>query len=427
MALNTICNKLKTRDMLKRVVITGLGALTPIGNTVDEYWNSLVNGVCGIAPITKFDTTKFKTKFACEIKNFDTRNLFEKNEIRKYDLFSQYALVAADEAVKNANINFDTLNKKRIGVIWGAGDGGVSTFEEQYGEFKLGDGTPRFNPFFISKRIVNIASGVISIKYGLQGITYTTAAACSASNTAIIEAFNYIRWGKADMIIAGGSEASVTQSSIGGFNASKALSTLNDNFSEASKPFDISRDGFVLGEGAGALILESYEHAIKRNATILAEIVGGGLAADAYHLTATHPEGEGAVLGMTLALEEAEISAESIDYVNAHATSTHTGDLSELKALEKVFGSRPNLNISATKSMTGHLLGGAGAIEAIACVRAVQENIIPPTINTKNIESDFASKFDFTLGKSQNKIVNYAMNNTFGFGGHIATSIFKKF
>jgi len=333
----------------------------------------------------------------------------------------------ADEAIKNANINFDTLNRNRIGVIWGAGDGGVSTFEEQFGEFKLGEGTPRFNPFFIPKRIINIASGVISIKYGLRGITFTTAAACSASNTAIIEAFNYIRWGKADMMIAGGSEASVTESSIGGFNASKALSILNENFSKASRPFDATRDGFVLGEGAGALILESYEHAIQRNATILAEIVGGGLAADAYHLTGTHPEGEGAVLGMTLALEEAGITPQEIDYINAHATSTPTGDLSELKAIEKVFGIQPNANISATKSMTGHLLGGAGAIEAVACIKAIQENRIPPTINTQQVETEFADKFDFTLGQPQNKIVNYAMSNTFGFGGHIATSIFKKF
>lgn len=412
---------------MKRVVITGLGALTPIGNNVSDYWNALMNGVSGAGPITKFDAAKFKTRFACEIKNFNPQNLFEKNEIRKYDLFTQYALVVADEAIKNANINFDTLNRNRIGVIWGAGDGGVSTFEEQFGEFKLGEGTPRFNPFFIPKRIINIASGVISIKYGLRGITFTTAAACSASNTAIIEAFNYIRWGKADMMIAGGSEASVTESSIGGFNASKALSILNENFSKASRPFDATRDGFVLGEGAGALILESYEHAIQRNATILAEIVGGGLAADAYHLTGTHPEGEGAVLGMTHALEEAGITPQEIDYINAHATSTPTGDLSELKAIEKVFGIQPNANISATKSMTGHLLGGAGAIEAIACIKAIQENRIPPTINTQQVETEFADKFDFTLGQPQNKIVNYAMSNTFGFGGHIATSIFKKF
>jgi 3-oxoacyl-[acyl-carrier-protein] synthase II len=411
---------------MKRVVITGLGAVTPIGNNVQEYWQSLINGISGASPITKFDTSKFKTKFACEVKNFSP-TIFEKNEIRKYDLFSQYALVAVDEAVLNAKIDFANLNKNRIGVIWGAGDGGLTTFEEQFAEFKLGDGTPRFNPFFIPKRIVNIASGVISIKYGLRGVTYTTASACSASNNAIIDAFNYIRWGKADMIIAGGSEASITESSVGGFNASKALSTLNDNFNKASRPFDITRDGFVLGEGGGAIILESYEHAIKRNAVILAEIAGGGLAGDAYHLTGTHPEGEGAVLGMTLALEEAEINASKIDYVNAHATSTPTGDLSELKAMEKVFGIKPNANISATKSMTGHLLGGAGAIEAIACIKAIQENIIPPTINTEQVEPDIADKFNLTLEKAQRKTVNFAMSNTFGFGGHIASSIFKKF
>ncbi|WP_428232174.1 beta-ketoacyl-ACP synthase II [Flavobacterium sp.] len=412
---------------MKRVVITGLGAVTPIGNNVSEYWNSLINGVSGAAEITKFDTSQFKTKFACEVKNFDPQNIFEKNEIRKYDLFTQYALYVTDEAIKNANINFDSLNKDRIGVIWGSGDGGVSTFEEQIAEFKLGNGIPRFSPFFIPKRIINIASGAISIKYGLRGINYTTASACSASNTAIIDAFNYIRWGKADLIISGGSEASITESSIGGFNASKALSTLNDDCTRASRPFDATRDGFVLGEGAGAIILESYEHAIKRNAVILAEIVGGGLAGDAYHLTGTHPDGAGAILGMRLALEEAEISPDEIDYINAHATSTPTGDLSELKAMEKVFGINPNANISATKSMTGHLLGGAGAIEAIACIKAVQGNIVPPTINTKTIEPEFANKFNLTLEKAQPRIVNYAMSNTFGFGGHIASSIFKKF
>jgi 3-oxoacyl-[acyl-carrier-protein] synthase II len=312
-------------------------------------------------------------------------------------------------------------------VIWASGDGGVHTFEEQVGEYRVGDGTPRFNPFFIPKRILNIASGVISIKHGLRGVNYTTAAACSASNTAIIDAFNYIRWGKADMIITGGSEASVSPSSIGGFNASKALSTRNDNPEQASRPFDISREGFVLGEGAGALILESYEHAMKRNAVILAEIVGGALAADAYHLTGTHPEGEGAVLGMSLALEDAGISAKEIDYINAHATSTPTGDLSELKAMRTLFGANPNASISATKSMTGHLLGGAGAIEAIACIRAIQENMIPPTINTMNPEPEFAAIFDLTLGKAKKKTINYAMSNTFGFGGHIATSVFKKY
>ncbi|MFG4003508.1 beta-ketoacyl-ACP synthase II [Flavobacterium aquidurense] len=412
---------------MKRVVITGLGAVTPIGNSVPEYWHSLINGVSGAAEITKFDTTQFKTKFACEVKNFDPLHIFEKNEIRKYDLFTQYALYVTDEAIKNANIDFDTLNKDRIGVIWGSGDGGVATFEEQISEYKLGNGIPRFSPFFIPKRIINIASGAISIKYGLRGINYTTASACSASNTAIIDAFNYIRWGKADMIISGGSEASITESSIGGFNASKALSTLNDDCTKASRPFDATRDGFVLGEGAGAIILESYEHAIKRNAVILAEIVGGGLAGDAYHLTGTHPDGEGAILGMELALEEAEITPDKIDYINAHATSTPTGDLSELKAMEKVFGKNPNANISATKSMTGHLLGGAGAIEAIACIKAVQENIVPPTINTKTIETEFKDIFNLTLEKAQPRIVNYAMSNTFGFGGHIASSIFKKF
>lgn len=412
---------------MKRVVITGLGAVTPIGNNVAEYWHSLINGISGASLITKFDTSKFKTKFACEVKNFDPQNIFEKNEIRKYDLFTQYALAVTDEAVRSANIDFETINKDRIGVIWGSGDGGVSTFEEQLSEFNRGDGTPRFNPFFIPKRIINIASGVISIKYDLRGIIYTTASACSASNTAIIDAFNYIRWNKADMIITGGSEASITQTSIGGFNASKALSTLNENFSKASRPFDITRDGFVLGEGAGAIILESYEHAIKRNAVILAEIVGGGLAGDAYHLTGTHPDGAGAILGMTLALEEAGINPSQIDYINAHATSTPPGDMSELKAMEKVFGIKPNANISATKSMTGHLLGGAGAIEAIACIKAIQENIIPPTINSEQIEPEFADKFNLTLGKAQKRNVKYAMSNTFGFGGHIASSIFKKF
>ncbi|MCV9926111.1 beta-ketoacyl-ACP synthase II [Flavobacterium sp. LS1R49] len=412
---------------MKRVVITGLGAVTPIGNNVLEYWHSLINGVSGASEITKFDTSKFKTKFACEVKNFNPENIFEKNEIRKYDLFTQYALYVTDEAIKNANIDFDSLDKNRIGVIWGSGDGGVSTFEEQIGEYKLGNGTPRFSPFFIPKRIINIASGAISIKYGLRGINYTTVSACSASNTAIIDAFNYIRWGKADMIISGGSEASVTESSIGGFNASKALSTLNDDCSKASRPFDVTRNGFVLGEGAGAIILESYEHALKRNAVILAEIVGGGLAGDAYHLTSTHPDGEGAILGMELALEEAQITSDKINYINAHATSTPTGDLSELKAMEKVFGINPNANISATKSMTGHLLGAAGAIEAIACIKAIQENIVPPTINTQTVEPEFLNKFNLTLGKAQPKIVNYAMSNTFGFGGHIASSIFKKF
>ncbi|WP_336664672.1 beta-ketoacyl-ACP synthase II [Elizabethkingia meningoseptica] len=412
---------------MKRVVITGLGAITPLGNNVNDFWQALISGTSGANMITKFDTEHYKTKFACEVKNFNPLDTMEKAELRKYDLFTQYALASVHEAVLQAKINFEKLNKDRIGVIWASGDGGVTTFEEQLKEFHTGNGVPRFSPYFIPKRITNIASGVISIKYGLRGVNYATVAACSASNTSIIDAFNYIRWGKADMMITGGSEASITQSSIGGFNASKAMSTNNENYKQASRPFDIDRDGFVLGEGAGAVILESYEHAIQRNAPIIAEIVGGGLASDAYHITATHPEGAGAVLGMSLAMEEAGITVHDIDYINLHATSTPTGDLSELKAIDTLFGSRQSLSISATKSMTGHLLGAAGAIEAIACIKAIQENIVPPTINTRNVEPEFAEKFDLTLGVAKSKTINHALSNTFGFGGHIGCSIFKKF
>jgi 3-oxoacyl-[acyl-carrier-protein] synthase II len=412
---------------MKRVVVTGIGALTPIGNNVTDFWNSLKEGVSGAAPITRFDTSKFKTKFACELKNFNPLDYIDKSEARKYDAFTQYAIIAVDEAVKNANINFDELNKNRIGVIWGSGNGGMSTFQDQMMEFAHGDGTPRFNPFFIPKMIVDIASGIISIKYGLRGINFTTVSACATSNTAIIDAFNYIRWGKADMIITGGSESPIIESGIGGFNAARALSTLNDTPATASRPFDVTRDGFVMGEGAGAIILESYESAVKRGATILSEVVGGGMAADAYHLTGTHPEGEGAYLGMLAALEDAGITPGDIDYINAHATSTPLGDASELIAVERVFGANPKATVGATKSMTGHLLGGAGAIEAIACIKATQEDIIPPTINTKDVDPAFAGKFDFALGKKQHKTVNYALSNTFGFGGHVASSIFKKF
>jgi len=412
---------------MKRVVITGIGALTPIGNNVKDFWHSLVNGVSGAAPITRFDTAKFKTKFACELKNFNPLDHIEKSEARRYDLFTQYALIAVAEAVKNAAIDFETLNRNRIGVIWGSGNGGIGTFEEQVKEYVKGDGTPRFNPFFIPKMIVDIASGVISIKYGLRGVNFATVSACATSNTALIDAFNYIRWNKADMIVTGGSEAPITESSVGGFNASKALSTRNDSPATASRPFDVARDGFVMGEGAGAIILESYEHAVKRNAPILAEIVGGGMAADAYHLTGTHPDGEGAYLGMLAALEEAEISPSDIDYINTHATSTMLGDSSELRAIERVFGTHPNLNISATKSITGHLLGAAGAVEAIACVMAVQENIVPPTINSTDIDPGYKDAFNLTLGKAQPRTVNFAMSNTFGFGGHTATTIIRKF
>ena len=412
---------------MKRVVVTGIGALTPIGNSVEEYWNNMKNGVSGAGPITKFDTSKFKVTFACELKNYDASLHFDGKEQRKYDPFSQYALVAVDEAVQSGNIDFDTLNKDRIGVIWGSGNGGIQTFQDQMTEFCEGDGTPRFTPYFIPRILVDIASGIISIKYGLRGVNFCPVSACATSNTAIIEAFNYIRWGKANMIITGGSEAAITGSAIGGFSSAKALSTRNDSPQTACRPFDVTRDGFVMGEGAGALILEEYEHAIQRGATIFGEVVGGGMAADAYHLTGTHPEGGGAVLGMNEALEEAGISPDQIDYVNMHATSTHLGDNSELIAAKRIFGERHSLSVSATKSMTGHLLGAAGAIEAIACVMALKEGQVPATINTTDIEPDFKDLFHFPLGKSVPKEMTYAMSNTFGFGGHIASVIFKKF
>lgn len=412
--------------MLRRVVITGLGALTPIGNDVQTFWNSIKEGKSGAAPITKFDTEKFKTKFACELKEFDSKEHFDVKEMRKYDLFSQYALVSVDEAVKDGNIDFETLNKDRIGVIWGSGNGGIQTFQDQMQEYDAGDGTPRFTPYFIPRILVDIASGIISIKYGLRGINFCPVSACATSNTALIEAFNYIRWNKADMVISGGSEAAITQASIGGFSSAKALSTMNDTPESASRPFDTTRDGFVMGEGAGALIVEEYEHAKKRGAKIYCEIVGGGMAADAYHLTGTHPEGDGAVLGMNLALEEAEITADKIDYINMHATSTPQGDVSELIAAKRVFGQRKSLSISGTKSMTGHLLGAAGAIEAIICVKAIQDQLVPPTINTTEIEPEFADLFHFPIGKAESKVLNYVMSNTFGFGGHIASVLFKR-
>lgn len=415
----------KSSKQLNRVVVTGLGAITPLGNTVADYWNALVNGVSGAANITRFDTSQFKTKFACEVKQFDPLHYMEKKEVRKYDAFTHYALASVEEAVKNAGIDFDKLNRNRIGVIWGSGNGGIQTFEEQLLEYAAGNGRPRFSPYFIPKMIVDIAAGVISIRYHLRGVNFATVSACATSNTAIIEAFNYIRLGKADMVITGGSEAPITAAAVGGFNASMALSTYNENPQTASRPFDVTRDGFVIGEGAGALILESYEHALKRNAPILAEIAGGGMAADAYHLTGTHPEGEGAYLGMMEALEEAEIGPEAIDYLNVHATSTPMGDTSELKAVQRVFGHNPGLHISATKSMTGHLLGAAGAVEAIACIMAINNNMVPPTINTTTVEPEFAA-LNLTLGKAQAKTIHYAMSNTFGFGGHIATTIFRK-
>lgn len=412
---------------LKRVVITGMGVITPLGNSLDEFWENIVVGKSGVDFITKFDTTLFKTKFAAEVKGFNAAVYFEKNEARKYDLFTQYAVAAAEEAIKNAGLDFNTLNKNKIGVIWGSGNGGILTFQDQLEDFFKANKNPRFNPYFIPKIIADIPSGVISIRYGLRGLNFSTISACASSTTALIDAFTYIRMGKADIVIAGGSEAAINESGVGGFNASKALSTHNENPQAASRPFDVKRDGFVMGEGGGALVVESLDSALARGANIIAEMVGGGMAADAYHLTGTHPDGEGAYLGMLDALVDAEIDASEINYVNAHATSTLLGDESELKAIARVFGERKDLNINGTKSMTGHLLGAAGAIEAIITVKVVQENIVPPTINTDEVEPEWKDKFNFTLSKAQSKEINYAMSNTFGFGGHIATVIFKKY
>jgi 3-oxoacyl-[acyl-carrier-protein] synthase II len=412
---------------MKRVVVTGMGALTPIGNNLEDFWSNLKAGKSGAGPITKFDASKFKTRFACEIKNFDITKFLDRKELRRYDIFAQYALVTANEAIAHAQLNFSELNTNKIGVIWGSGNGGVKTFEDNVTEYVQGDGTPRFNPYLIPKMIVDIAAGVISIKHGLRGINYCPVSACASSTTAIIDAFNYIKWGKANVIIAGGSDMAITPSCIGGFNAAKALSTNNDEMMTASRPFDETRDGFVMGEGAGALVLEEYEHAIARGATIIGEIAGGGMAADAYHLTGSHPEGDGAFLGMEEALIDSGIKAKDLDYLNLHATSTPIGDDSELKAVERLFGSCENLTMSATKSMTGHLLGATGAIEAIACVKACQEDIIPPTINTSKPDQSIVKQHDIVIGSAKRKVVNYAMSNTFGFGGHIATLVVKKF
>ncbi|MBI1769305.1 MAG: beta-ketoacyl-ACP synthase II [Bacteroidetes bacterium] len=411
----------------RRVVVTGLGAITPIGNNISDFWSNLIEGKSGAGAITHFDTSKFKTKFACEVKGFDFGNYFDRPELRKMDKFTQFAMIAADEAIKDSFLDLEKIDKRKVGVIWGSGNGGFQTFQEQVIEFAKGDGTPRFNPFFIPKVIADIASGWISIKYGFMGLNFTTISACATSTTAIIDAFNYVKWGKANIIVTGGSEAAINEAGIGGFNASKALSQRNDDPLTASRPFDKDRDGFVMGEGAGALILEEYEHAKKRGAKIYAEVAGGGMSADAYHLTGTHPEGEGALLGMQDALDDAGMEPSNIDYLNAHATSTPLGDLSETKAMIRLFGENPtHLNVSATKSATGHLLGAAGAIEAIASILAVKNDIIPPTINTQNVDPEIKGSLNLTLGKKVCKKVNAAMSNTFGFGGHNATAIFKK-
>jgi 3-oxoacyl-[acyl-carrier-protein] synthase II len=410
----------------RRVVVTGMGALTPVGNTISEFWKNLVDGKSGAAPITAFDTTKFKTKFACELKGFDPLNYFEKAELKKIDPFTQYALVATAEAIHDSGLALDTIDKTRVGVIWGSGNGGFYTFQQEIMEYAKGDGTPRINPYFIPKVIVDIASGWISMKYGFMGLNFTTVSACATSTTALIDAMNYIRWGKADIIISGGSEAAINEAGIGGFSALKALSTRNDNPGIASRPFDVDRDGFVMGEGAGSLVLEEYEHARRRGAKIYAEVAGGGMSADAYHLTATHPEGKGALLGMQWALEDASLKPTDVDYLNPHATSTPVGDPSEMKAVHKLFSENSTLQISATKSSIGHLLGGAGAVEAIICIKAIHEGVIPATINTQTIAPEIPQGLSIVIGKSVKRSVNVAMSNTFGFGGHNATVVFRK-
>ena len=412
---------------MRRVVVTGLGALTPLGNNLHEYWDGLKNGVSGSVMITRFNTEKFKTKFACELKGYDSKTYFDRKEANKLDLYSQYALIATDEAITDSGLNLDKINKERVGVIWASGIGGIETFYLAIKEYVLGDGTPRFSPFFIPKMIGDIAAGSISIKYGFMGPNFATVSACASSTNAIIDAVNYIRWGKADIFVTGGSEASINEPGIGGFNALQALSTNNAEYTSASRPFDQTRDGFVLGEGAGALIVEEYEHAKARGAKIYAELVGTGLTADAYHLTAPHPEGLGARNVMKLAVADANLKVEDVDYINVHGTSTPLGDISETKAILSVFGEHAyKLNISSTKSMTGHLLGAAGAIEAIAAIMAVVHDIIPPTINYKVPDPGIDQNLNLTLNKAQHRKVNIAISNTFGFGGHNASVVVKK-
>ncbi len=412
---------------LKRVVVTGLGALTPIGNTVEAYWEGLKNGKSGCAPITYFDTEKFKTKFACELKGFDPLAFFDRKEVRKLDRFAQYALVSSDEAIADAGLELEHLDKFRVGVIWGAGIGGLETFQQEVLSYAEGDGTPRFNPFFIPKMIADIAPGNISIKHGFMGPNYTTVSACASSANAIIDALNYIRLGYCDVVVTGGSEAAVTIAGMGGFNAMHALSTRNESPETASRPFDATRDGFVLGEGAGALILEEYEHAKARGAKIYAEVAGGGLSSDAYHMTAPHPDGIGVVRVMENCLKDAGVTPDEVDAINTHGTSTPLGDVAELKAISHVFGDHAHdININSTKSMTGHLLGAAGAIEAIASILAMQHSMVPPTINHSVVDENIDPRLNLTLNKAQKRDVRVAMSNTFGFGGHNACVLFKK-
>ncbi|MCD4666076.1 MAG: beta-ketoacyl-ACP synthase II [Bacteroidales bacterium] len=413
---------------LKRVVITGLGALTPIGDNVEEYWNNLVNGISGADMIKNFDASKFKTRFACELKDFDPRNYFDRKELRKYDPYAQYGLVAAGQSLEDSGIDTEKIDLDRAGVIWASGIGGLTTFFSEVRDFSLGDGTPRFNPFFIPKMIADIASGNISIKFGFRGPNFATVSACASSANAMIDACSYIRLGKADVFISGGSEAAITPVGVGGFNAMHAISTRNDDPKTASRPFDKDRDGFVLGEGGGAVVLEEFEHAKKRGAKIYAEIVGSGLTADAYHMTAPHPEGYGAMKAMEFAIKDAGINLNDIDHINTHGTSTPAGDISEPRAIVKLFGEQAyNISINSTKSMTGHLLGAAGAVEAIACVLAIKNGFIPPTINHFTDDPDIDNRLDFTFIKGKKREIKYALSNTFGFGGHNASILFKKF
>lgn len=412
---------------LRRVVVTGLGALTPIGNTIQEYWEGLKNGVSGAAPITHFDASKFKTQFACEIKNFNVTDFIDRKEARKLDKFAQYAVVASDEAIVDSKLDVEKLDKDCVGVIWGAGIGGLETFQDEVLNFGSGDGTPRFNPFFIPKMIADIAPGVISMKYGFRGPNFTTVSACASSANAMIDALNYIRLGYADVVVTGGSEAAVTAAGMGGFNAMHALSTRNDDPKTASRPFDANRDGFVLGEGAGAIILEDYDHAIARGAKIYCELAGGGLSADAYHMTAPHPEGLGARQVMLNCLKDAGVSPEEVDAINMHGTSTPLGDVAESKAIVNVFGEHAyKININSTKSMTGHLLGAAGAIEAIASILAIEHGVVPPTINHETFDENIDPKLNFTFNRAQKRDVKVAISNTFGFGGHNACVLFRK-
>ncbi|HNP77998.1 MAG: beta-ketoacyl-ACP synthase II [Cyclobacteriaceae bacterium] len=411
----------------KRVVITGIGALTPIGNTYPSFWDGLKAGKSGAAPITKFDASLFKTKFACELKGFDPTTFMDRKEARKMDPFVQYALVAADEAILDSALPLDSLDPDRVGVIWGSGIGGLTTFQEEVKSYAKGDGTPRFNPFFIPKMIPDLGAGHISIKYGFRGPNYATVSACASATHAIYDAFTYIRLGKADIIVTGGSEAAICEAGVGGFNSMKALSERNDSPETASRPYDKDRDGFVLGEGAGALILEEYEAAKKRGAKIYGEILGGGMSADAYHITAPHPEGAGITKVMEHALQDAGIAPTEVDYINTHGTSTPLGDIGEIKAIQRVFGDHAyKMNISSTKSMTGHLLGAAGAIEAIACILALQQSVIPPTINHFTDDEGLDSRLNLTFNQAQQRKVNIALSNTFGFGGHNASVIIKK-